>query len=59
MAISGEEKLKFITEELDFDGGFNYKKEKPGEALKRLVPGGVDIYYENVRGECWMRRWRQ
>lgn len=50
-SVGSDEKLKFITEELDFDGGFNYKKEKPGEALKRLVPGGVDIYYENVGGE--------
>lgn len=50
-SVGSEEKLKFITEELDFDGGFDYKKEKPAEALKRLVPGGVDIYYENVGGE--------
>lgn len=62
-SVGSEEKLKFITEELDFDGGFNYKKEKPGEALKRLVPGGVDIYYENVGGEMLdaaleaMNRW--
>lgn len=50
-SVGSEEKLKFITEELDFDGGFDYKKEKPREALKRLVPDGVDIYYENVGGE--------
>ena len=50
-SVGSEEKLKFITEELDFDDGFNYKKERPGEALKRLAPAGVDIYYENVGGE--------
>lgn len=50
-SVGSEEKLKFITEELDFDGGFNYKKEQPGEALKRLAPAGIDIYYENVGGE--------
>lgn len=50
-SVGSEEKLKFITDELDFNGGFDYKKEKPGEALRRLVPGGVDIYYENVGGE--------
>lgn len=50
-SVGSKEKLKFITEELDFDGGFDYKKEKPAEALKVLVPGGVDIYYENVGGE--------
>lgn len=50
-SVGSEEKLKFITEELDFDAGFDYKKEQPGEALKRLAPAGVDIYYENVGGE--------
>ena len=42
------ERLDFITKELGFDGGFNYKKEKPTEALARLAPNGIDIYYENV-----------
>lgn len=50
-SVGSEDKLKFITEELEFDGGFDYKKEKPGEALKRLAPAGVDIYFENVGGE--------
>jgi len=40
--------LEFITKDLGFDGGFNYKKEKPLEALERLAPQGIDIYYENV-----------
>lgn len=50
-SVGSDEKVKFITEELDFDAGFNYKKEQPGEALKRLAPAGVDIYYDNVGGE--------
>lgn len=25
---------------------FNYKKEKTSEALERLAPNGIDIYYE-------------
>ncbi|MCJ1476390.1 hypothetical protein MMC13_005056 [Lambiella insularis] len=50
-SVGSDEKLRFITEELGFDGGFNYKKEKPAEALKRLAPKGVDIYYDNVGGE--------
>lgn len=50
-SVGSDEKVKFITEELDFDAGFNYKKEKPREALKRLAPAGIDIYYENVGGE--------
>jgi NADPH-dependent curcumin reductase CurA len=50
-SVGSDDKLEFITKELGFDGGFNYKKEKPGEALKRLAPKGIDIYYENVGGE--------
>lgn len=36
-SVGNEAKLKYITEELGFDGGFNYKVEKPVEALKRLL----------------------
>jgi len=54
-SVGSEEKLKFIREELGFDGGFNYKTEKPGEGLKRLLAevgsAGLDIYYDNVGGE--------
>jgi len=50
-SVGSDDKLEFILNELGFDGGFNYKKEKPADALKRLAPGGVDIYYENVGGE--------
>ena len=46
---------KFITEELGFDGGFNYKKEDPVKALTRLIgeppEHGIDVYYDNVGGE--------
>ncbi|KAK3367944.1 hypothetical protein B0H63DRAFT_504639 [Podospora didyma] len=50
-SVGSDEKLKFIIEELGFDGGFNYKTEKPADALARLAPQGIDIYYENVGGE--------
>jgi NADPH-dependent curcumin reductase CurA len=50
-SVGSDEKLDYILKELNFDGGFNYKKEKPIDALKRLAPNGVDIYYENVGGE--------
>ena len=47
MLTSGQ----FIKNDLKFDDGFNYKKEEPLEALQRLAPDGIDIYYENVGGE--------
>jgi len=50
-SVGDDEKLDFIKTELGFDGGFNYKKENALDALKRLTPDGIDIYYENVGGE--------
>ena len=50
-SVGDDKKLDFIIKDLGFDGGFNYKKEKPADALARLAPEGLDIYYENVGGE--------
>ena len=50
-SVGDDKKLDFILNELKFDGGFNYKNEKPADALARLAPEGIDIYYENVGGE--------
>lgn len=50
-SVGDDDKLAFIKDELAFDEGFNYKKEKPLAALRRLAPEGIDIYYENVGGE--------
>jgi len=48
-SVGSDEKLEFIKQ-LGYDGGFNYKKESPFDALKRLAPNGIDIYFENVGG---------
>jgi NADPH-dependent curcumin reductase CurA len=51
-SVGDDAKLDFIVKELGFDAGWNYKKgETPAEALQRLAPEGVDIYYDNVGGE--------
>ena len=50
-SVGSDEKLSFIRKELNFDEGFNYKKEQPSDALKRLAPKGIDIYFDNVGGE--------
>jgi len=50
-SVGSDDKLALITDELGFDAGFNYKTEKPADALARLAPAGIDIYYENVGGE--------
>ncbi|KAF2476132.1 NADP-dependent leukotriene B4 12-hydroxydehydrogenase [Lindgomyces ingoldianus] len=50
-SVGDDKKLDFIIKELGFDSGFNYKTEKAAEALPKLAPQGIDIYYENVGGE--------
>jgi NADPH:quinone reductase len=46
------EKIRFLTGELGFDGGFNYKENPDYVAkLKELCPNGIDIYFDNVGGE--------
>ncbi len=50
-SVGDDAKLEFLKKDLGFDGGFNYKSEKPVDALKRLAPDGIDIYYDNVGGE--------
>ncbi|KAK5109942.1 hypothetical protein LTR62_006431 [Meristemomyces frigidus] len=49
-SVGDDSKLEYIQKELGFEG-FNYKKEKASDALPRLAPDGIDIYYENVGGE--------
>lgn len=50
-SVGDDKKLDFILNEVGFDAGFNYKKESTKDALKRLCPDGIDIYFENVGGE--------
>jgi NADPH-dependent curcumin reductase CurA len=37
--------------ELGYDAAFNYKEESPADALGRLCPEGIDVYFENVGGD--------
>jgi NADPH-dependent curcumin reductase CurA len=50
-SVGSDDKLNYLVDELGFDGGFNYKKESAFDALPRLAPDGVDIYFDNVGGE--------
>ena len=47
----GEDKCRYITEELGFDGAIDYKSESLHPAVHRLCPGGIDVYFDNVGGE--------
>lgn len=47
-----DEKVSWITEELGFDAGFNYKTTKDYRAkLAELCPNGIDVYFDNVGGK--------
>ena len=52
IGIAGtDEKIGYIVDGLGFDGGFNYKTtDDYGEALERLCPEGIDVYFDNVGG---------
>ncbi|CAK7263945.1 hypothetical protein SEPCBS119000_000738 [Sporothrix epigloea] len=50
-SVGSEEKLAFIKRDLGYDAGFNYKTESVIDAVKRLAPDGIDIYFENVGGD--------
>ncbi|HEX5096104.1 MAG TPA: NADP-dependent oxidoreductase, partial [Acidimicrobiia bacterium] len=47
----GPDKCKWVVDELGFDACIDYKHEDVAARLKELVPGGVDIYFDNVGGE--------
>ena len=52
IGIAGSnEKVRFLMEDLGFDGAFNYR-ETPDYScrLKELCPKGVDVYFDNVGG---------
>ena len=49
--VGSDEKVRFITGKLGFDGAFNYKdKSDYAAALKQLCPTGIDVYFDNVGG---------
>jgi len=47
----GEEKCKYMVEELGFDEAIDYKVGNVREAIKEKCAGGIDVYFDNVGGE--------
>jgi NADPH-dependent curcumin reductase CurA len=50
-SAGGEAKCKWLVNEMGFDGAFDYKAEPATDALKRLAPEGIHVYFDNVGGE--------
>jgi NADPH-dependent curcumin reductase CurA len=46
----GQEKCRWIVDELGFDAAIDYKAEDVGERLTELAPGGVGVFIDNVGG---------
>ncbi|CAF3611186.1 unnamed protein product [Rotaria sp. Silwood1] len=46
-----DEKCQWLTEELNFDYAFTYKKISIADALKKSAPNGVDVFFDNVGGD--------
>jgi len=47
----GEEKCRWLVEELGFDAAIDYKTEDVRRALREAAPKGIDVYFDNVGGE--------
>jgi NADPH-dependent curcumin reductase len=47
----GEEKCRWLVDELGFDAAIDYKAEDVRRALREAAPDGVDVYFDNVGGE--------
>jgi NADPH-dependent curcumin reductase CurA len=47
----GEEKCRWLIDELGFDAAIDYKRENVAAALRDAAPKGIDVYFDNVGGE--------
>lgn len=51
VGIAGsDEKVDYLINELGFDAAVNYKKDSFEEDLRKALPDGVDVYFDNVGG---------
>lgn len=47
----GNEKCRWLTQELGFDAAIDYKAEDVQARLKQECPAGVDLFFDNVGGD--------
>ena len=47
----GQEKCKFLTDEIGYDHAIDYKSQNVAKEIKRHAKKGLDVYFDNVGGE--------
>ncbi|MGZ5046836.1 MAG: NADP-dependent oxidoreductase [Usitatibacter sp.] len=47
----GQDKCRYLTQTLHFDGAIDYKNEDVKAALKAHCPDGIHVYFDNVGGD--------
>ncbi len=47
----GQDKCKYVVDELGFDACIDYKNENVASRLKEECPKGIDVYFDNVGGD--------
>lgn len=51
-SAGSDEKVELLKTKFGYDEAFNYKQEPDlNAALKKYIPSGIDIYFDNVGGE--------
>jgi NADPH-dependent curcumin reductase CurA len=50
-SAGGAEKVKFLTESLGYDAGFDHVGGDIARKLHEAAPDGIDVYFDNVGGE--------
>jgi NADPH-dependent curcumin reductase CurA len=49
-SAGGPLKVAQLVERLGYDEAFDYRAESPRDAVPRLAPEGIDLYFDNVGG---------
>ena len=49
-SAGGPDKVRELVEHLGLDDAMDYRAESPRQAVSRLAPGGIDVYFDNVGG---------
>ena len=49
-SAGGTDKVRQLVDTLGYDDAMDYRAESPRDAVRRLAPDGIDVYFDNVGG---------